>query len=371
MMRLASYNVENLFDRARALNQDDPETGRPVLGKFARLGVLLDQRVYSAADKAEMIGLFLGLGMEKSDTGPFVMLRNNRGKLLSRPQGGGIVIVADGRADWVGQIELRVEPTNAVATRSTARVIADLGADVLGVIEAENRPALAEFNKVFVPAMGGAAFRQVMVIDGNDERGIDVGILTRPGFEIGDIRSHVDDQGADGMPVFSRDCAEYEITTPGGNRLLVMINHFKSKGFGAPKVSNALRLAQATRVKAIYAQRRAEGHDMIAVIGDFNDSPGSAPLAPLIDETDLRDASQVANFADGGFPGTFGAASAGNKIDYILLSPALFAKARSGGIFRKGMWPGTRPAKWPKYDEITKPVEAASDHGAIFVDLDV
>jgi hypothetical protein len=35
-------------------------------------------------------------------------------------------------------------------------------------------------------------YRHVMLVDGNDDRGIDVGIMTKPGFEIGDIRSHVE-----------------------------------------------------------------------------------------------------------------------------------------------------------------------------------
>lgn len=370
-MRLASFNVENLFDRAKALNQDDPATGRPVLEAFARLNILLSAPIYTAADKAEIAALMITLGLEKSDTGPYVMMRRNRGALVRRPDTGGLVVVADGRADWVGSLELRLEATNAIAMRSTARVIAELGADVLGVIEAENRPALAEFNRVLVPAMGGIALAQVMVIDGNDERGIDVGIMTGPGFVIGNIRSHVDDADATGRIIFSRDCAEYEIMTPAGNRLLVMVNHFKSKGFGTQASSNARRKAQAARVKAIYEQRRTEGHDFIAIIGDFNDTPGSAPLAPLLAETDLRDIAGVADFDDGGFPGTYAGSTAANKIDYILLSPELFDAATGGGIFRLGMWPGVRPPKWPKFPEITRPVEAASDHGAIYADLNI
>jgi exonuclease III len=64
-------------------------------------------------------------------------------------------------------------------------------------------------------------------------------------------------------------------------------------------------------------------------------------------------------------------ATAGNKIDYVLLSPALFAQTVRGGIFRKGMWPGVRPPRWPSYPEITKEAEAASDHGAIWADIDL
>ena len=37
-------------------------------------------------------------------------------------------------------------------------------------------------------------YRHVMLVDGNDERGIDVGIMTKTGFDILDIRSHVGDR---------------------------------------------------------------------------------------------------------------------------------------------------------------------------------
>ncbi|WP_263622918.1 hypothetical protein WGT02_02690 [Rhizobium sp. T1470] len=41
-----------------------------------------------------------------------------------------------------------------------------------------------------------------MVIDGNDERGIDVGVMTRKSFLLDIMRSHVDDRDAAGDPIF-------------------------------------------------------------------------------------------------------------------------------------------------------------------------
>ncbi|MGH6919461.1 MAG: endonuclease/exonuclease/phosphatase family protein, partial [Geminicoccaceae bacterium] len=93
-MRLAAYNVENLFDRAKAMNLATWSQGRPVLEAFAELNALLGQINYSAADKQRMVQLMTYLGLVKSDTGPFVILRRNRGGLLRRPQAGGIVITA-------------------------------------------------------------------------------------------------------------------------------------------------------------------------------------------------------------------------------------------------------------------------------------
>ncbi|NDL63156.1 endonuclease/exonuclease/phosphatase family protein [Acerihabitans arboris] len=370
-MRLAVYNVENLFDRAKAMNLETWAEGRPVLESFAALNSLLGQVNYGDDAKKNMAGLIIKLGLEKSDTGPFVILRRNRGGLLKRPKTGGIEITAAGRADWVGSLELRDAPINEFAMRNTARVMNDLGADVLGVVEAESRPVLSAFNLEIVPAVGGAPFRHVMVIDGNDERGIDVGLMSRDGYPIGAMRSHVDDRLPNGEAVFSRDCPEFEITTAGGARLLVLVNHLKSKGYGGKAASDAKRRAQAERIAVIYAGLLQAGAEYIAVIGDFNDTPDSAPLTPLIAGTSLKDIFLHPAFDNGGYPGTFGACAAANKIDYMLLSPALYARVQAGGVFRKGMWPGVRPRKWDTYDELTRPAEAGSDHGALWVDIDL
>lgn len=81
----------------------------------------------------------------------------------------------------------------------------------------------------------------------------------------------------------------------------------------------------------------------MVVVGDFNDfdTPASAPLAPLLQGTNLRDISIHPFFDHGGRPANFGNCTAANGIDYILLSPALCAKA----------------------------TDAASDHAAICADL--
>jgi hypothetical protein len=42
-VRLAAYNVENLFDRAKAMNLETWAQGRPVLEKFAELNGLLGE----------------------------------------------------------------------------------------------------------------------------------------------------------------------------------------------------------------------------------------------------------------------------------------------------------------------------------------
>lgn len=370
-MRIAVYNVENLFDRPKAMNLESWKEGRPVLERFAALTSLLAEITYGTADKKKIAKLIVNLGMEKSDKGPFVILRRNKGGLLKRPKSGGVEITASGRADWVGSLELRDEPINEHAMRNTAAVIRDLKADVLGIVEAESRPVLAAFNREILPAVGGDVFRQVMVIDGNDERGIDVGLMCRKGFTIGEMRSHVDDCTTQGQAIFSRDCPEFQITTQKGSKLLVMVNHLKSKGYGGTAASNAKRKVQAKRIAEIYRERIKDGFEFIAVIGDLNDTPGSAPLKPLLENTNLQDVFEHELFDDGGYPGTHGYCNESDKIDYMLLSPALHKRLKRGGVIRTGMWPGVRPKRWDVYNELTRPEEAGSDHAAIWVDIDI
>jgi endonuclease/exonuclease/phosphatase family metal-dependent hydrolase len=368
-MRIASFNVENLFSRARALNQETWAEGREVLAIYSRLNTRLQRPTYSSADKAAILADIEQFGLDRTDESEFARLRQNRGGLLKRPRNAPTEVVAAGRDDWVGWIELKTEAVNVIATRMTAKVIQDVNADVLAVIEAEDRIALKRFNEQLLKPIG-AAYDCIMLIDGNDDRGIDVGLLTRSDINIGAIISHVDDS-VGGDRIFSRDCPEFTVRV-GGQRLLVLVNHLKSKGYGTPASSNARRKAQAARVREIYDLRRSEGADLIAVVGDFNDTPGSDPLSPLLGTgSDLRDITEHPRFQSDGRPGTYANGTASNKIDYILLSPALFDEVMDGGIWRKGVWGGTNGTLFPHYDEMEGSAHAASDHAAIWADINL
>ncbi len=210
-----------------------------------------------------------------------------------------------------------------------------------------------------------------MLIDGNDDRGIDVGILLKATMPIEHIRTHVFDTDTAGV-VFSRDCCEYRVRMPDGQPLAVLVNHFKSKGYSEPgdRLGTKRRTRQATRVAEIYTECIDAGIERIAVVGDLNDTPDAAALAPLVAGTDLRDISTHPAFDGGPRTGTFQGGK--DKIDYVLLSPALFARATGGGAFRKGVWHGPRVKDpWEMYPTLTAEVHAASDHAAIWADVEI
>lgn len=378
-MRIAAFNVENLFDRARAFNTGDEAATQAILDAAAELNGLFERPVYDDDDKLRIGELLVELGLDRSDRGPFVLLRQIRGRMVSRPRNAPFRLVADGRGDWVGWAELRTAAVNAIAVMNTGRVIRDVAADVLAVVEAEDRVALKQFSAQVLTEIGGRPYEHVMVIDGNDDRGIDVGLMTRAAFELGTMRSHIHDPDGNGGYVFSRDCPEYEVVTPDGTSIWVLPNHFKSKFGGNSPASRRRREAQAARTAEIYARLRADGHDQVVVLGDLNDTPDSAPLQPLLADTDLTDVSDHPSFDPGEFTGrpgtddrgigTFGLGNDNQKIDYLLLSPALFGRVSASGLFRKGAWPGSRPPRWTVYPELRRTVHVASDHHVIWADI--
>ncbi|MFC7540149.1 hypothetical protein ACFQU2_12720 [Siccirubricoccus deserti] len=86
-MRLASFNVENLFERARALNQTDREATRRLLDAQASLNATFRKPKYTAADRRKMVGWLADLGLARADESKDALLRQNRGKLRRRQVG--------------------------------------------------------------------------------------------------------------------------------------------------------------------------------------------------------------------------------------------------------------------------------------------
>jgi endonuclease/exonuclease/phosphatase family metal-dependent hydrolase len=379
---VASFNVENLFARPKAFDLMDPAAGEPVLAAYHEFNALIAAPVYSDADRVRMLELLVALDVyavnaqgavrrKQAQTPRWAWLRKNRGSFDREPKdpAKSVEIIANGRPDWIGWVELATETTDEVGTRTTARVIGDIDADVIAIIEAEDRPSLVRLNQELL----GGRYEHVMLVDGNDDRGIDVGIMTKKGFDIRTIRSNVDVKDRTG-PVFSRDCAQYEISTPAGEVVHVLVNHFKSQsGGGAAK-----RRRQAREVRRIAEELVAAGENVI-VLGDLNEGQPSltkpatnlkelfAPDGPLVSCYELP------GFDPGTRPGTFDACGIRNRLDYLLVSRSLESRFRSGHLFRKGLWGTrqTRPTDWETYPEMTNHNQQASDHAALVVELDL
>jgi hypothetical protein len=93
-MKLASYNVENLFQRAVAMNTTNTEEGTAALNMHHEMNQILSKAVYSPDDKAWILKLMKDLGiLKKDDGGDWVVLRQNRGHLVTRRKNGTVEVV--------------------------------------------------------------------------------------------------------------------------------------------------------------------------------------------------------------------------------------------------------------------------------------
>jgi endonuclease/exonuclease/phosphatase family metal-dependent hydrolase len=276
---------------------------------------------------------------------------------------GAIQIVADGRFDWTGWVELSREEFKGEAVLNTGRVIQLVNADVQLLVEVEDRSSLAMFNRqVLGEVLGMTPYAHNLLVDGNDPRGIDLGLLSR--FPIEAVRPHFADRDTAGETIFSRDCPEFAVQLPNGETLWVLGNHFKSKGYGNWRANNRKREAQAERAAELYQAARQRS-PWVIVAGDLNDLPDSDPLRPLIAGTDLCDVMTHPTYS--GLPGTYETCTAKKKIDYVLLSPALWERVKAVGVERSGIY---APRTFASMPTVTSKLNAASDHASVWVDLE-
>lgn len=192
-----------------------------------------------------------------------------------------------------------------------------------------------------------------------------VPIFLESRYPIQHMRSHIADTRGQAR-IFSRDCSEYYVELPSGRALLLLPNHFASKG---SVVIGRRRRVQADAVRTIYESLRKR-YPYAVVAGDFNDYPESGALDAILRKTNLRDAMSLKQYR-GAFPGTYQHATAKEKIDYLLLSPALRKAVHAVDVCRKGFY---APRKWESFENINntnKDRFQASDHHCLWAEVQI
>src|SRR5262245_59507283 len=128
-IKVASFNVENMFRRPAAFKAKDEAEGDRIVSAYAEFQQLIDAPVCSDAAKGRIIELLNPLGLKKSDDSEWAVLRQNRGHLLARHKDGTVEVTATGRGSWVGWVDLVTDAVNEVSTQNTAAVIQDINPD--------------------------------------------------------------------------------------------------------------------------------------------------------------------------------------------------------------------------------------------------
>ena len=185
---MATFNMENLFTRPLAMSDETPAGVRKAaLAAFAELGATVENDPYSAADKKKIAAIVKKWGPAAPSGSRLIAFEQVRGSLF-KLKAGEVTVTATGRSDWVGWAELVRDDVHREAVENNGRVVQAVNADVLLTVEVEDRLTLQRFNDQVLAGLN-AAYPYNILVDGNDERGIDVGILSR--FPIRSVRSHI------------------------------------------------------------------------------------------------------------------------------------------------------------------------------------
>ena len=366
-MKIATFNIQNLFYRHRELIQKS--SSKNIADWITELDTLLRKHQKNVRDNDRIEDLSFLLGFDKMEDMPYAVLKHKAGDLCFTKQGIKNTTKASFLTDWEGWVKLANRPLHEKAIFSKAYVIAETDPDILILQEVEDRASLLEFNSEFLPLLKVCPYREVMVFETNDPRGLGMGVLLKNGYRLNGIKNHLHDLDADGFTLFDVDCQEYEIGTPDGDTMWILSSQFSTE--------DAQRKKQAEKVAEIYDRMRSEGKEKIMVCGTLNDVSYSDALTPLVRETDLKDASKHKSFdvdIDQGKDARYfrlGAYRMGVNLkqkDYLMLSPELFGKIKGAGLNRKGTWPDKKP-NWRLYPSIAGKQHAASEHPLIWAEV--
>lgn len=251
----------------------------------------------------------------------------------------------------------------------TAGAIGAIDADVLALQEIENLDVLKRFNTRYLDGK----YRYKLLVDGNDPRRIDVGVLSRYPFAA--IRTHQFLRTPDGSAwVFSRDCLEVDVELDSGTRLPVFVNHFKSM-IGGRDATMDRRKLQSQTMKKILEDRfgPSVGEHKFVVLGDLNDYIPSPGLEPLLDPPWLEDVVRERMDAENAWSHYYNGGGDYRQLDYILLSQSL-AHANPNAvpvIERRGLPLRAVRAGPDRFAGVGQDKPKASDHCPVAIDIEV
>lgn len=290
----------------------------------------------------------------------------------------GVASIASREGDLVSYATTEIQRNN------TALAILDSEPDVLVVQEVENLYTLRNFNDEYLDDH----FDRMILMDGNDPRGIDVGILVRRKFdaEVVAVRSHVDD-GIGGRSVqrasrkgfgylaenavFSRDCLEVDLQVA-GKVVTVLANHLKAQD-GKPASVKRRRAQSEAVAKLVQANVEAGRHPI--VVGDLNYDAGKAgakndgSLDPLVGHAQLSDPFGALEAAER-WTHFYESEKSVSRLDYVLLDKRLAVKEKPL-VLRKGLSTKCKKYGGPRYGTIGPKHTEASDHCPVTITIEL
>lgn len=283
--------------------------------------------------------------------------------------------------------------------KNTAAAALAVRADIMAVCEVENSTALRLFNAKYMKNF----YDRCILVDGNDPRAIDVGLLVRKGLDakVVAIRSNadlakdgqsiigttnlLDMKGRLGQAAFSRDCLEIDVDV-GGRPFTFLVNHFKAQEIRGKKgqqqdSTTEKRTRQATIAAQISSRVKNELQRFPILLGDLNKDAGlpsyDNSLDPLLANGLFFNVSEKIEDPAERWTHYYASKKSVSQLDYILIDKRLEGAIQGVGVFRGGLSMACKQFTGKRVGTIGKPANDsgkpihASDHCALFVDLEI
>ena len=164
---------------------------------------------------------------------------------------------------------------------------------------------------------------------------------------------------------FQRFPLRVTVTSPDGYELTAIVTHLKAGDFDHQRELEALQLEQL-----LGEMLKANPDANIAVVGDYNSTPGDMAAKVLRTSPLGLGNAYDWRFDTAAARETYTTHASGRVLDYILMSPALAADCIDKSFFVMGTLHAASDWDYKKAAEIPPPAGYASDHCPIAIDID-
>ncbi|MBZ9629769.1 hypothetical protein LB465_03175 [Salegentibacter sp. LM13S] len=368
-MRIASYNIENLYFRDESLfGTGHNKNFMDWLDEFEailRKGLRLDD------DYRRLRELSFLMGLNKENPQKYLVLRNHSGQLHGKivTSGRSLEKALKGSLAWT-KMTSQMIPQDAVLSK--ARVISEINPDVLLLQEIEDRASLLSFRDKYLADFN---YRECYYFEGNSTKGLGFGILLRKGFSLSVCRAYSNKEDVDGKPLFGTGMQVLWLRDPKG-QLFRIINTNLSSGEKGEKADHK-RKAQLRFISQVWEDQLDMFHDLLICCGSLGRPSYCESLSELISKTEIRNILKSGCFKadrDYGKAATYFSLGAYQKginlreTEYFLFNNTPKAEIMSCGLSRRGIWSG-RDRKWFCYPGITSGKNQASSHPLMWADF--
>lgn len=375
-MKIATFNIQNIYYRNRELIQIP--WNKSFSDWLWEMDFLIGKEAKVPRDFERMKELSFLLGFEKVAKDSYAILRKRGGELFVHHCNFPKESKASEFNSWNGWVAVQSVPLDFMAVQNKAKVIAEVNADILILQEVEDKSTFTDFNQKFLPDYNCVPYKDLLVLQGNDDRGQELAYLSKNGFIIKSVYSYLSERDNNNDYLFEKNVIKYEVLSPSQTSIWIVAAHFIDTGKDMEYIDSK-RFRQATKVAEIYQQLIEEGKKNVVVLGTLNAVSYCYSLSPLLQKTGLKDITRHSAFNvdfDEGRDASYyrmGAYKMGVNLkqkDYLLLSPELFTIVKRGGLNRKAVFP-SKKLQWPVYSSVTVKEHAASEHPIIWAELDV